>query len=217
MKEKLFNWIYLIEAMIKLYLIKKSLPNSCFIFQDHTPPHKKFRRWICILQYHHEEKRFLGMAEGGNVFIAKLRAFAEAYEKFCLDESKIEYIQNLPQGLGVGIRKKTAIKRAYGEYFERKEFYTEDLIEINDLTKSIASKWGNIYISYLKNGKIVGTGYGLTPSEAKDSAKRSFWRESEYPQKKIYFVKTEFTPIIVKITSNRLKLLECYFVGHINN
>ena len=166
------------------------------------------------------KQTFESMAEGQDFLMAKLRALAEAYEKICWNEfqnrTQFSLERMLPYGFGVGFRQKSAIRRAYGEYWERR--ICADLLKKNvlgpGLKKQIDTPVGLVFLCFLCLGSgEIGTGYGLNAAQAEDSALRSAWRKKSYPQVPPHFSETTASPEVTRLTPLEYPWLECFCVG----
>ncbi len=168
-----------------------------------------------------QKKYFEGMAEGHTRLVARLRATAEAYEKACFFESLAHNSNGIdidfPYGLGVGFRNKSAILRAYGEYYERL-LYTKMLGNLTPTTQKYRTKSGDVFVSFVvsKDG-IFGSGYGLTSKLALDSANRAAlrYRDFEIDIKKYKVPVHE--PSVIRMTTSKEPWLECYYVGQVRS
>ena len=147
---------------------------------------------------------------------AKLKAAAEAYERLCFSETNLTFNKSLPYGLGVGLRKNSAIRRAYAEFYERNylSILKTSGKPITSETKMFETPYGEVYVAIFNKG-LFGSGYGFTEKAAQDSAYRSFLRVKDIPQDSPLFKTTEETPQLIKITPKE-KWLECYFVGFLS-
>ncbi|MBI3534343.1 MAG: hypothetical protein HY072_02480, partial [Deltaproteobacteria bacterium] len=169
------------ESTFKLQLFKSLKRFLILSFDKLSQPKDEYYRCCVKIKDLLNNHIVEGMGEGHTHGFAKLRALAEAYEQICLysyqTQSQIKFDLSFPYGLGVGFRKKSALLRAYGEYFERLTYYTShytNLGEFNtEIPQRIQTPIGSVFISAQKtlNGKI-GTGYGISSDQAKDSAKR---------------------------------------------
>jgi hypothetical protein len=165
-------------------------------------------------------KSSYAMAEGKNYRIAKLRCVAEAYERLCVDLyfGAIEIDRRFPYGLGVGLRSSSALRRAFGEYFERCIAYTSDQNHKFDhlYGDRFETPYGPAYVCIVRdNEKLIGSGYGFSTGEARESALRSKLRKMSVPQNPIKFQVPDHTPIEYLITPKVNAWLECGFVGFI--
>ena len=163
-----------------------------------------------------------GMAEGESECISRVRALAEAYERACLEEfqklNSVTLDRRFPYGLGVGLRSSTAIRRAYGEYWERKRFHADPNTRNwgDHLAETIDTEYGPVFIARVRSEESqVGTGYGLSAREAENSAIRSSLRKVDYPQEHRTFASDFAHPTLQKITISKNPWLECYLVGTI--
>lgn len=178
-------------------------------------------RFYCEIMDLDSSLSFDGMAEGKTALLAQLRALAEAYERFCIFAYRemvgFKLDQTLPYGLGVGFRHKSAERRAWGEYHERRlasaSDFTKILPETMD-TQSIATRAGEVFVTVMKTKEgQIGTGYGATPPEAQDSARRSAYRKRDYPQEVPKFMAPCESPLILPITPRKGAWLECVLIG----
>lgn len=157
-----------------------------------------------------------GVAEGTSILQAKLRAAAEAYERLCFSEARLTLNKSLPYGLGVGLRKDSAIRRAYAEFYERNylSILKTRSKPITSETKMFETPYGKVYVAIFNKG-LVGSGYGFTENAAQDSAYRSYLRVKDIPQEPPVFQSPSESPQLIKITPKE-KWLECYFVGYMD-
>ncbi len=163
---------------------------------------------------------FEGMAEGSTKAVAKLLALAEAYERMCLNQYQVEKScrirTDLPYGLGVGLRKNSAFRRSWGEFYER-------LILGNASPGSPArslvreTRLGKVFLySLTSTSGQIGTGYGLSKRQAISSAQRSAIRKRDLHLQQTRFLVADGEPKSILITPAKQAWLECHLVGYID-
>lgn len=163
-----------------------------------------YYRSFCKIADKEQKLYFEGMAESHYPLIAQLRALAEAYERSCLKgyfgSSVTKMGGGYPYGAGVGFRKNSAIIRAYGEFHERK-LYSELVASDENRTLELNTPVGLLHLAAFKITNLtVGTGYGASPEEAKDSAYRSAVRIRDYSGWVRPFASLEAEPELIRIT-----------------
>jgi len=211
-----------LECFIKLQMFRSLRRYSILEVTESRLTATKYYRCACKILDKTNGLIFAGMAEGEAPIIAKLRAISEAYERSCLwriFDTKTNTIgRGMPYGAGVGFRKGMAIRRAYGEYYER--YVLSRLDEYKTIPvggrKVICHKtiWGPVFVAIIRGDTdALATGYGFTTYEALDSAFRSLVRKKDYPDNSRAFYKTYEVPKVSRITPEEGGWLECYFVG----
>jgi hypothetical protein len=147
------NFISLLEAKLKITLSLINIFEFEILFEkeDISNHSNKYVRWISIIKSKKESQIFEGMAEGHHNSITKLRSLAEAYEKLCLSEKDNNYDFRFPFGIGVGLSKNSAIRRAYGEFYERANFQlieSENKMEDSAVqTLDTSNSFGKIFVT----------------------------------------------------------------------
>ncbi len=178
-----------------------------------------YYRSFCKIADKEQKLYFEGMAEGNSPLIAQLRALAEAYERSCLRSYFGTQATTIgggyPYGAGVGFRKKSAIIRAYGEYFERFVLSTNKHTLDRLQTEEFPSPVGTLYVSLIfEHECILGSGYGISRQDSEDSANRSVIRKRDYPQIVPHFKFSGEIPKLINITPASEAWLNCFYVGH---
>lgn len=167
-----------------------------------------------------------GAAEWPTAVGAKLRAFAESYERLAalLAEKHLGFQRDTsrPVGYGVGWTFAQAKARAIGEHFERSE-----CTNLHELARASAGK--SIVLTTRRDGVevhcaslsdatgIVGTGYGTKRRDAEFSALRSLRRIQDHGPASKEFPNGPENPTTVRITpTGKDKWLEVAFFGDLN-
>ena len=127
-----------------------------------------FHKFNIALQIKQSTETFYGTAEGRTKNLALARALSEAYEKtsFYIHlhsnlESQSHSKMHL-RGFGVSTFKNTAILRSYGEFFERKLFYSGYLPTFDDFfCEQFDTPYGSVFIVAIRKDQYLGSGYGL--------------------------------------------------------
>lgn len=164
-----------------------------------------------------QNQYFEGMAEGLSKYVTRLRAAAEAYERACyilfMRKNPDAIDSKFPYGIGVGLRSKSAIKRAFGEYYERL-LYTEMRDNLKSTTRVYKTTVGKKYVSIIEsNIGFFGSGYGDSVKSAEDSALRSIIRYKDYPVDMKKYELPSSEPSIIRLTLENEPWLECYYIG----
>lgn len=206
-------WNSYLVPKFELFLLKGSSRYTIESVSTTSKNQYKFYRVKVEIYDNLTNKHLIGFAEAESRTLAEVRAFAEAYERGLLGEALTKVDTKFPWGVGCALKKVTAIKRAYGEYYERKYLncFTQ---EETPISKAINTPYGDVYIYLFKKKGLIGSGYGLCESEAKNSALRSLNRNEDYKLEKVYFKNTETKPEEIQLSRTKKAWLECWFVGH---
>lgn len=161
---------------------------------------------------------FEGMAEAPLAKSAYLFALAEAYEKYCVWSFEIESGRKLDiryaYGVGVGFRANSALCRAWGEFYERQTLTNESRSAV---ALQQATPAGSIFLHKVAaESGLIGTGYGMTPSQAALSARRSLYRKEEWGLENKKFKIHDLLPQAIRITPKLESWLECYLIGKLD-
>ena len=167
-----------------------------------------------------------GASEWATVLGAKLRAFAEAYERLSsallIERTGFSRVESRPFGYGVGWTVSSAQRRAIAEHFERSQSAElHRLARASPMFPIILSAHveGNVIFcaSLADEKETVGTGYGTSRTTAEFSALRSLRRIQDHGSASKDFLHAPLSPKIVRLTPGKTeKWLEVIFFGDIN-
>lgn len=212
----------MIEARFKLFLLRGATRYQVSFEEVSWLEESKMWRVISVVLDTVTLDRYSGMGESCTIDMAKLRAAAEAYERSCMDffiKSVGGLNKKIPYGLGVGFRGKSALRRAYAEYYERK--FLREFIVLSAGQSRLFKKQtivGDIWLSFIrKEDGFFGSGYGFNSDEAVGSSLRSALRKKDFGLEHVFFEEVEESPVFIRITATPSAWLECYIVGHFSS
>lgn len=212
---------FILDAFLKIQLFRSLNRYSILVCDSQSLSDPPLWRTVIRLKDTKSGQVYDGMGEGASIPQSKLKALAEAYERLCLqdfsDRTGVKLDKRFPFGIGVGLRRKSAILRAYGEYWERRSYLQNAQQNSHDnATESscIQTPYGRVFVCRIvSTNSQIGTGYGLTNAEAKDSAERSALRKRDFPQDHPQFIEPLIKPTELNLTPTKAPWLECFAVG----